>query len=129
LTHADRRWGLPGPPGCLKLTGEENARRVRVGDYRILYEIFDGRDISPVLPPTPPRHVWMPRTGPIPVAGTQFSSPKPMRNKSARNRLLVSDEMKSVRNCRFESRDLLRVDFLPGFKKRDLLSGSIYFPC
>lgn len=33
----------PRPPGCIKLTGEENVWRVRVGDYRILYEIFDQR--------------------------------------------------------------------------------------
>ena len=33
----------PRPPGCIKLTGEDNVWRVRVGDYRILYEIFDQR--------------------------------------------------------------------------------------
>lgn len=31
----------PRPPGCRKLTGSENDYRVRVGDYRILYEIND----------------------------------------------------------------------------------------
>ncbi|MFA5058177.1 MAG: type II toxin-antitoxin system RelE/ParE family toxin, partial [Opitutaceae bacterium] len=29
----------PHPPGCVKLAGEENVWRVRVGAYRILYEI------------------------------------------------------------------------------------------
>ena len=33
----------PRPPGCIKLTGEDNVWRVRVGDYRILYEILDQR--------------------------------------------------------------------------------------
>lgn len=33
----------PRPPGCTKLTGEEDAYRVRVGVYRILYEIRDDR--------------------------------------------------------------------------------------
>ena len=33
----------PRPPGCIKLTGVENVWRVRVGDYRILYEVFDQR--------------------------------------------------------------------------------------
>lgn len=33
----------PRPPGCAKLAGEENVWRVRVGDYRILYEIHEGR--------------------------------------------------------------------------------------
>ncbi len=31
----------PRPPGCRKLTGSQNDYRVRVGDYRILYEIND----------------------------------------------------------------------------------------
>ncbi len=30
----------PRPPGCKKLRGE-NAWRVRVGDYRVIYEIHD----------------------------------------------------------------------------------------
>ena len=30
----------PRPPGCKKLRGE-NAWRIRVGDYRIIYEIQD----------------------------------------------------------------------------------------
>lgn len=32
----------PRPNGCKKLTGSKNAYRVRVGDYRIVYEIYDG---------------------------------------------------------------------------------------
>jgi len=31
----------PYPSGALKLTGSERSFRLRVGDYRILYEIFD----------------------------------------------------------------------------------------
>ncbi len=31
----------PHPPGSLKLAGEENAYRIRVGDWRIIYEIRD----------------------------------------------------------------------------------------
>lgn len=31
----------PRPPGCVKLKGESDAWRVRVGDYRVLYEIHD----------------------------------------------------------------------------------------
>jgi mRNA interferase RelE/StbE len=33
----------PRPPGCTKLTGEDDAYRARVGVYRILYEVLDGR--------------------------------------------------------------------------------------
>jgi len=31
----------PRPPGCKKLTGPENLWRIRVGDWRIIYEIRD----------------------------------------------------------------------------------------
>ena len=33
--------GEPRPPGAEKLSGSENSYRVRVGHYRILYEIRD----------------------------------------------------------------------------------------
>jgi mRNA interferase RelE/StbE len=32
----------PFPPGCVKLTSSERSYRVRVGDYRILYEVYAG---------------------------------------------------------------------------------------
>jgi len=31
----------PRPPGCRKLTGSGNDWRIRVGDYRVVYEIAD----------------------------------------------------------------------------------------
>jgi len=31
----------PRPPGCRKLAGSKNDWRIRVGDYRIIYEIAD----------------------------------------------------------------------------------------
>lgn len=31
----------PRPPGALKMQGAENLYRIRVGDYRIIYEIQD----------------------------------------------------------------------------------------
>lgn len=31
----------PRPTGCRKLTGSENDWRIRVGDYRVVYEIDD----------------------------------------------------------------------------------------
>jgi mRNA interferase RelE/StbE len=33
----------PFPPGCMKLSGSERSYRIRVGDYRILYDVFSGR--------------------------------------------------------------------------------------
>ena len=31
----------PRPAGCMKLSGAENAYRIRIGDYRVVYEIVD----------------------------------------------------------------------------------------
>ena len=31
----------PRPIGCLKLAGEDKQYRIRVGDYRIIYEVDD----------------------------------------------------------------------------------------
>ena len=39
----------PRPPGCMKLTGEDSAYRVRVGDYRIVYEVVDDRLLVQVV--------------------------------------------------------------------------------
>jgi mRNA interferase RelE/StbE len=40
-----RKWMLPAieprPNGVKKLQGEENSYRIRVGDYRVIYDIFD----------------------------------------------------------------------------------------
>jgi mRNA interferase RelE/StbE len=30
---------LPRPPGCVKLSGKSELWRIRIGDYRVLYEI------------------------------------------------------------------------------------------
>jgi mRNA interferase RelE/StbE len=38
----------PRPPGCKKLTGRD-AWRIRVGDYRVLYEIADGPHIVAII--------------------------------------------------------------------------------
>ena len=31
----------PRPPGSKKLKGEDRTYRIRVGDYRVLYEVYD----------------------------------------------------------------------------------------
>ena len=31
----------PRPPGCVAIAGETSAYRVRVGDYRVIYEVRD----------------------------------------------------------------------------------------
>ena len=37
----------PRPPGSTKLVGEETAWRLRIGDYRVVYDIYD--DVLTVL--------------------------------------------------------------------------------
>lgn len=39
----------PRPPGCLKLVGHKDHWRVRVGDWRIVYRIEDGRLVVVVV--------------------------------------------------------------------------------
>ena len=39
----------PRPPTATKLAGERRAYRVRVGDYRIVYEVFDDRLVVQVV--------------------------------------------------------------------------------
>jgi mRNA interferase RelE/StbE len=45
--------GNPRPPGCLKLVGEVDQWRVRVGDWRIVYRIEDGRLVVLVVTVAP----------------------------------------------------------------------------
>jgi mRNA interferase RelE/StbE len=39
----------PRPAGCVKLSGDDNLWRIRVGDYRVVYEIHDKRLVVVVL--------------------------------------------------------------------------------
>jgi mRNA interferase RelE/StbE len=39
----------PRPSGCRKLIGEGNLWRIRVGDYRVIYEIDDVRRLVDVI--------------------------------------------------------------------------------
>ena len=39
----------PRPAGVVKLTGDENLWRIRIGDYRVVYEIHDDRLMVLVL--------------------------------------------------------------------------------
>ena len=51
----------PRPPGCVALTGEQSVYRVRVGDYRIVYEIFDTRLVILITRVGHRRDVYRPR--------------------------------------------------------------------
>ena len=39
----------PRPPGCVAMVAEPNAYRVRSGDYRVVYEVFDDRLLVQVV--------------------------------------------------------------------------------
>jgi len=39
----------PRPSGCLKLSGTKSDYRIRVGDYRVLYEIADAIRIVRIM--------------------------------------------------------------------------------
>lgn len=39
----------PRHRGSIKLSGEENAYRIRVGKYRIIYEIYDSKVLVSVI--------------------------------------------------------------------------------
>ena len=51
----------PRPPNCVALTGEESVYRVRVGDYRIIYDVIDDRLVIHVIRVGHRRDVYRPR--------------------------------------------------------------------
>jgi mRNA interferase RelE/StbE len=40
---------VPRPVGCVKLAGSARRYRIRVGDYRIIYDVQDGRLVVTVV--------------------------------------------------------------------------------
>ena len=51
----------PRPPSSVALAGEDSVYRVRVGDYRILYEVIDDRLVVLVIRIGHRRDVYRPR--------------------------------------------------------------------
>ncbi|WP_427007960.1 type II toxin-antitoxin system RelE family toxin [Pseudarthrobacter sp. H2] len=47
----------PHPAGCKKLVGEDNAWRIRIGDYRVLYDVVDDSLVVTVVRVTHRRDV------------------------------------------------------------------------
>ena len=50
----------PRPPGCVALADEDSVYRVRVGDYRIVYEVVDDRLVVQVVRVGHRRDVYRP---------------------------------------------------------------------
>jgi mRNA interferase RelE/StbE len=49
ITHIKSLAATPRPPGSRKITGTKNDWRIRVGDYRIIYEVDDNRRVVKVM--------------------------------------------------------------------------------
>jgi mRNA interferase RelE/StbE len=53
--------GEPRPRGSHKLAGEDNTFRIRVGDYRVLYEIRESESVIAIVAIGPREHVYRKR--------------------------------------------------------------------
>ena len=51
---------VPRPPACTKLVGEEDLYRIRVGDYRVIYQLRDDRLLVVVVRVGPRGSVYRP---------------------------------------------------------------------
>jgi mRNA interferase RelE/StbE len=49
ISHINALSQNPRPPGCHKITGSRSDWRIRVGDYRVIYEIDDKAKIVRVM--------------------------------------------------------------------------------
>jgi mRNA interferase RelE/StbE len=50
IKHIQSPAETPRPPGCRKMGGSKGDRRIRVGDYRVIYEIDDDeKDVKIML--------------------------------------------------------------------------------
>ena len=52
----------PRPAGVVKLAGDENLWRIRIGDYRVIYEFHDDRPVVVVLRVANRRDVYRQKT-------------------------------------------------------------------
>jgi mRNA interferase RelE/StbE len=49
ITHVKSLAENPRPSGCRKITGSKHDWRIRVGDYRIIYEINENSHVVKVM--------------------------------------------------------------------------------
>ncbi|MBI2918133.1 MAG: type II toxin-antitoxin system RelE/ParE family toxin [Chloroflexi bacterium] len=56
----------PRPQGVMKTRGAENAYRIRVGSYRVVYEVYDNENLVLILQVVPRTEVrWTPKFGQV----------------------------------------------------------------
>ncbi len=41
IQHIEELSNNPRPHGCKKLSGSNSSYRIRIGDYRVIYDVFD----------------------------------------------------------------------------------------
>jgi mRNA interferase RelE/StbE len=58
IAAAERLADDPFPTGHVKLSGSEHSYRIRVGDYRILYDVYSGRLVIEVIKVGHRKHVY-----------------------------------------------------------------------
>lgn len=63
LEHVAMLSENPFPKGCIKLRGIENVYRLRVGDYRVLYELLPGKDVILIVKIDHRRRVYKNKLG------------------------------------------------------------------
>lgn len=56
--HIDALAHNPRPPGVVKLSGEEGTYRIRVGEYRVVYEIRDDVLLVTIVKVKPRREAY-----------------------------------------------------------------------
>jgi mRNA interferase RelE/StbE len=100
----------PRPPGVTKLQGEANAWRIRVGDYRVLYTIEDGRRVVLVVRIGHRREVykWSDLSKPPLKLGIRLEERKPVASLAATYthqtfRAILGDFLFSLAACRTAS--------------------------
>jgi mRNA interferase RelE/StbE len=49
VSHLQALSQNPRPPGCKKITGSRSDWRIRIGDYRVIYEIDDRAKVVKVM--------------------------------------------------------------------------------
>jgi mRNA interferase RelE/StbE len=49
ILHVQALAQNPRPPGCHKITGSKSDWRIRIGDYRVIYEIDDKAKVVRVM--------------------------------------------------------------------------------
>jgi prevent-host-death family protein len=79
----------PRPNGCTKLTGTDSAYRIRVGDFRVVYEVEDAVRIVTVHPGRTPKG-GLPMSNLVPISEARARLSQLVREASEREVVLMN---------------------------------------